>query len=57
MAADGVALGFVCGELQGCPLAPFLFVMFMTVLAHDAKSELSDQDQQKFSIGDLEMFL
>ena len=28
------------GICQGCPLSPFLFVMVMTVLMHDAKREL-----------------
>lgn len=28
------------GVCQGCPLSPFLFVIFMTVLIHDARIEL-----------------
>ena len=28
------------GISQGCPLSPFLFIMMMTVLLHDAKGEL-----------------
>ena len=29
------------GVCQGCPLSPFLFVIVMTVLIHDARAELS----------------
>ena len=28
------------GVCQGCPLSPFLFVIIVTVLIHDARAEL-----------------
>ena len=31
------------GICQGCPLSPFLFVILMTVLIHDARANLSQQ--------------
>ena len=30
------------GISQGCPLSPFLFVMFMTVIMHDASQQLQN---------------
>ena len=32
------------GVCQGCPLSPFLFVIVMTALIHDARAELSERN-------------
>ena len=37
------------GISQGCPLSPFLFVILMTVLIHDAKSHIQSQQHESLS--------
>jgi hypothetical protein len=37
------------GICQGCPLSPFLFIILMTVLMHDAKTSAASKDDHVFA--------
>lgn len=45
------------GISQGCPLSPFIFVMVMSVLVHDAVGLLGPKDKESFDRGDLATLL
>ena len=45
------------GIVQGCPLSPLLFIMLMTVVMEDVRSELSGIDAQRYEKGELSWLL
>ena len=45
------------GISQGCPLSPFLFVMLMTVIAHDAAERMPGEFGQQLGAGGLDVLL